>query len=422
MNTKSKSRKIVLIILTMVLIAFLAVSAWLTLPISDDFNDAVDIVVNNTAVTKLYSSKPYIIAETEAKAKAYANKLGIPEDQFVYTNASVMTITDGVWTGMSSTDVINKYVHLLLPNAVKTIDAGSNDDTKGIFSVKWLSITADEGSNLESFVGATSAKSALGRGWLERLDLSKATKLTEIPAYTFKTCDRLYDVALPNNITSIGEQAIVGNALCHISLPSGLGADGSGLNWSAFNGCGKLVEVELPSNANSSFISKVQSMTSISGAYMNVYVKGAGRSWLVRTVDGFVFCKNLSRTTALATELTSDETYKIGKWYLVGYQGPESGGDTVNTSDEYNVKLPTQVDLAKNSENRAGQFDYLDCSGNQVQNDFSEFTTQAQLGENVAVNGATANADTAESRVIAGTQGSAKLRYDIGQQAFYYRW
>lgn len=422
MNTKNKSGKIIWVVLATVLIAFLTVSALLTLPLSNKFNDENGVVTQNTAVNKFYREKPYIIAETEAKAEAYANKLGIPEEQFIYTSSSVMSITDGLWTGMNSTDVIDKYVHLLLPNSVKTIDAGSNDNTKGIPSVKWLSITADEGSNLESFIGATSAKSALGGGWLERVDLSKATKLTSIPAYTFKTCDRLYDVALPDSVTSIGEQAIVGNALCHISLPSGLGADGSGLNTSAFNGCGKIVEVELPSNANGTFVSKVQSLASISGAYMNVYVKGAGRSWLIRTVDGFVFCKNISRTSSLATGLTSNESYKIGKWYLVGYHGTESGGDTVNASDNYNVILPTQVDLAKNSESRAGQFDYLDCSGNQVQNDFSAFTTQAQLGENVAINGAISNVDTERSRVIAGTQGSSKLRYDIGQQAFFYRW
>ena len=406
MNTKNKSGKIIWVVLATVLIAFLTVIALLTLPLSNKFNDENGVVTQSTAVNKFYREKPYIIAETEDKAKAYANKLGILEEQFIYTSSSIMSITDGLWTGMNSTDVIDKYVHLLLPNSVKTIDAGSNDNTKGIPSVKWLSITADEGSNLQSFIGATSAKSALGGGWLERVDLSKATKLTSIPAYTFKTCDRLYDVALPDSVTSIGEQAIVGNALCHISLPSGLGADGSGLNTSAFNGCGKIVEVELPSNANSTFVSKVQSLASISGAYMNVYVKGAGRSWLIRTVDGFVFCKNISRTSSLATGLTSDESYKIGKWYLVGYHGTESGGDTVNASDNYNVILPTQVDLAKNSESRAGQFDYLDCSGNQVQNDFSAFTTQAQLGENVAINGAISNVDTERSRVIAGTQGS----------------
>ncbi|MDE6362411.1 MAG: hypothetical protein K2L53_05475, partial [Clostridia bacterium] len=143
---------------------------------------------------------------------------------------------------------------------------------------------------------------------------------------------------------------------------------------------------------------------------------------MFRTVDGFVFCKNISRTTSLATGLTANENYTIGRWYLVGYHGPESGGDTVNADNDYNVVLPTQVDLAKNSDNRAGQYDYIDCLGNELQNDFSDLTTQSQLGSNVAVNGATANVDAAGMRIIAGVQDGVKLRYDIGQQAFYYRW
>ena len=112
---------------------------------------------------------------------------------------------------------------------------------------------------------------------------------------------------------------------------------------------------------------------------MNVYIKGSGRSWLARTVDGFVFCKNVFRTSSLATGLTVNENYEIGKWYLVGYHGPESGGDTLNASDTYMMTLPKEVDLAKNSDNRLGQFDFIDCAGNQVQNDFSEFTTQTQM-------------------------------------------
>ncbi|MDE7348805.1 MAG: leucine-rich repeat domain-containing protein, partial [Clostridia bacterium] len=323
---------------------------------------------------------------------------------------------------METTELKEKYAHFLLPNDVTAIDAAPTSDIKAISTVYILSITADEGSNLESLAGATSEASTLGGGWLERLDLINATKLKTIPAYTFKTCNRLQHVILPNHITSIGDSAIVGNALCHISLPSGLGADGAGLHVNAFKDCGKLVDIELPSNANSTFVNKVKGMATISDVYMNVYVKGEGRSWMFRTVDGFVFCKNISRTTSLATGLTANENYTIGRWYLVGYHGPESGGDTVNADNDYNVVLPTQVDLAKNSDNRAGQYDYIDCLGNELQNDFSDLTTQSQLGSNVAVNGATANVDAAGMRIIAGVQDGVKLRYDIGQQAFFYRW
>lgn len=428
MNTaKSKSGKIIWVVLAVVLIAFLSVSAWLSLPaFKKSFKGESNTPVSNTTLTKFNKFQTYVMASSSEKAGAYANKLGIPSKDYIYISTSAMRIEDGVWKGMSSTDAIGKYVHLLLPNEVTSIDASSTSTANGIASVIWLSITADEGSNLESLAGATmvdsTVETAFRNGWLERIDLSKATKLKSIPAFTFTACDRLYDVALPDSITSIGDRSIVGNALCHISLPSGLGADGAGLHANAFNGCGKLVEIELPSNANSTFVNKVKGMASISEAYLNVYVKGAGRSWLVRTADGFVFCKNLLRTTLLASGLTSNESYTIGRWYMVGYHGAESGGDTVNASDNYNVVLPKQIDLAKNSDVRTGQFDYIDCSGNELQNDFSDLTTQSDLGSNVAVNGATANGDAAGTRIIAGVQDGIKLRYDIGRQAFYYRW
>lgn len=424
MNTKCKSGRIIWIVLALVFIAFSAVSAWLALPLfENNYDGSSDIAVSKTNVVKLFKEKPYIVASTAEKAAAHAEKLGIPSNEYNYTNSdNVLRVEGGVWTGMANSDVIGKYVHLLLPNNITSIDSGSISSANGIFSVSWLSITADEGSNLASIAGAASEKSAFGGGWLERVDLTKATKLTSLPAYTFKPCDRLQDIALPDTINSIGEQAIAANALCHISLPSGLGADGSGLNWSAFQGCGKLADIELPSNATDAFVNKVKGMTSISETYLNVYVKGKGRSWLTRTADGFVFCKNELRATPLASGLTSNDNYTIGKWYLVEYHGPESGGDTVNASDTYMMTLPKQVDLAKGSSSRLGQFDFLDCQGNQIQNDFSDLTTQAQLGTNVAINSASVGDDAIGSRVIAGTQSGIKMKYDIGQQAFYYRW
>jgi hypothetical protein len=423
-NTKYKSGKIIWIVLAIVLIAFLTVSVWLALPIfKDDYDAKSDTAVSKTSVVKLFKEKPYIVASSAEKAAAYAEKLGIPANQYNYVDSTiVLRVEDGVWKGMANSDVLGKYTHLLLPNDITSIDAGSISSANGIYSVLWLSIMADDGCNLTSIPGATSSISALGRGWLERVDLTKATKLTSIPAYTFKTCDRLQDIAFPDTITSIGAQAIVSANLCHISLPSGLGADGGGLDWNAFQGCGKLVDIGLPSNANATFENKVKGMTSIWETYMNVYVEGSGRSWLARTVDGFVFCKNLSRTTQLATGLTSNENYTIGKWYLVGYHGPESGGDTVNASDTYMMTLPKQVDLAKESSSRLGQYDFIDCSGNLIQNDFSDLTTQTQLGSNVAVNSVSAGDDTIGSRVIAGMQSGVKLKYDVGQLAFFYRW
>lgn len=425
MNTIRRSQRIIWIILAVALITFLAVTVWLSMPVFNGNSDgANDIAVSKTNVVHLYKDKVYVVASTPEKGEAYAQKLGIPTSQYNYVNsANVLRVEDGVWKGMSSSSVIDQYAHLLLPNDIRSIDASATDQYTGIPSVRWLSITADDGSNLASITGATSSASAFGKlGRLETIDLSKATKLTSIPAFTFKTCDRLQQIALPDSVTSIGEQSIVSATLCHISLPSGLGADGSGLNWLAFQLSGKLVDIELPANANATFVNKIKTMTSVSETYMNVYIKGSGRSWLARTVDGFVFCKNVLRTTPLATGLTANENYVIGKWYLVGYHGPESGGDTLNASNTYMVTLPKQVDLAKDSSNRLGQFDFIDCQGNYIQNDFSEFTTQSQLGSNVAINGAAAGNDAIGSRIIAGVQSGSKLRYDIGQLAFYYRW
>ncbi|MBD5087065.1 MAG: leucine-rich repeat protein [Clostridiales bacterium] len=410
MNTvNKKSTKSILIILIAALVAIIAVGALLSLPTRD--NGERDIAVTQTDVIKLYKETPYIMAETDAKAKAYAAELGIPENQYNYASTSAMNIENGVWKSMGATDVIGKYVHLLLPNSVTKI-AKNTSSTTGIPSVHWLSIKADEGSGLTEIEAGTGTGASVrgafgGQGWLERVDLTRATKFTSLSAYAFYACDRLYDIALPDSVTSIGAGAISGKTLLHVSLPSGLGASGSGLNSAAFTNCSKLVEIELPSNADSTFVSKVQGMTSVTNTYLNVYKKGSGRSWLVRTNDGFVFCKNISRTSTLAsgTGITT-VSYTTGKWYMVGYQGAESGGDTVNAGEDYMIRLPEQVDLATNGVNRAGQFDYLDCSGNEIQNDFSDIATDSALGNNVS------------GRTIAG----GSYTYDIGRYAFYYQW
>lgn len=424
MNTKCKSNRIICIVLVAAIFAFLAVGAWISYPAFIGESDGLkDVTISKTNVVKIYSENVYVVASSPEKGAAYAEKLGIPTTKYNFVNSdSILRVEDGVWKGMAATDIINKFAHLLLPNNITSIDVSAVEKYTGITSVNWLSVTADEGSNLTSIIGATSSVSAFSRGFLEIVDLTKAMKLTSIPAYTFQACDRLQDFALPDSVTSIGEQAIVSATLNHISLPAGLGSDGGGLSWSAFNTSVKIVDIELPSNANAGFVDKIKNMSSICDTYLNVYIKGSGRSWLARTVDGFVFCKNVFRTSSLATGLTANENYEIGKWYLVGYHGPESGGDTLNASDTYMMTLPKEVDLAKNSDNRLGQFDFIDCAGNQVQNDFSEFTTQTQLGSNVAVNGATAGNDAIGARVIAGVQSGAKLRYDIGQKVFYYRW
>ncbi|MDE6362042.1 MAG: leucine-rich repeat domain-containing protein, partial [Clostridia bacterium] len=271
MNTaKSKSGKIIWVVLAVVLIAFLSVSAWLSLPaFRKNSKGASDTIVSNTSSTQqFFKVRPYIVASSEDKAAAYAEKLGIPNTQYEYASSNVMRIENGVWKGMETTELKEKYAHFLLPNDVTAIDAAPTSDIKAISTVYILSITADEGSNLESLAGATSEASTLGGGWLERLDLINATKLKTIPAYTFKTCNRLQHVILPNHITSIGDSAIVGNALCHISLPSGLGADGAGLHVNAFKDSGKLVDIELPANANSTFVNKVNGLATISDVYM----------------------------------------------------------------------------------------------------------------------------------------------------------
>ncbi|MDE5756190.1 MAG: leucine-rich repeat domain-containing protein [Clostridia bacterium] len=437
MNTNSKYRKIVLIVLAVVLIAFLAMGAWLSLfngVTANNFKNTTDTGASQTSAVQVYKEKPYIMAETEELARDYANKLGIPNGQYIYTEVDSMKIdADGVWKGMAKTTVIDKYVHLLLPNSVKKLDI-DRSTALGTTSVKWLSITANTGSQLAEITRGTSRTNSVfgnGGGWLGRIDFTKATNLRTIPSYTFNGCDRLCDVALPDTLTSIEAYAFASNCLTHISLPSGLGADGAGLDVNAFNVntsesavSKKILEVELPSNANSGFESKVKNMTPIKDTYLNIYKKGVGRSWLVTTNDGFVFCKNTSRTSPLSTEMGNAVTvesvwgqisYAVNKWYLVNYRGPESGGDTIHAANDYMVRLPKQVDLSVDSEQRSGVYDYIDCEGNEVQNDFSSLAaTATELGSNVAINGS--------SRVIAGTVGDAKLRYDIGQYVFYFRW
>ena len=287
MNTKCKSKRIIWIILAVALIAFMAVGAWISFPAFMGESEGInDISISKTNVVKIYSQKVYVVASSPEKGAAYAEKLGIPTTQYNFVNsASILRVEDGVWKGMAATDIINKFAHLLLPNNITSIDVSAVEKYTGITSVNWLSVTADEGSNLTSIIGATSSVSAFSRGFLEIVDLTKATKLTSIPAYTFQACDRLQDFALPDSITSIGEQAIVSATLNHISLPAGLGSDGGGLSWSAFNTSVKIVDIELPSNANDNFVNKIKNMSSICDTYLNVYIKGSGRSWLARTVD-----------------------------------------------------------------------------------------------------------------------------------------
>ncbi len=119
-NTKYKSGKIIWIVLAIVFIAFLTVSAWLALPIFKDNYDAMsDTAVSKTSVVKLFKEKPYIVASSAEKAAAYAEKLGIPFNQYNYVDSKiVLRVEDGVWKGMANSDVLGKYTHLLLPNDI----------------------------------------------------------------------------------------------------------------------------------------------------------------------------------------------------------------------------------------------------------------------------------------------------------------
>lgn len=427
MNTTKNSTKSILIIITAALVAVFAIGVVLLLP--NNGNSQSDVAVTKTTITQQYVYGTHVvIASTREKADAYAEKLGLPSGAYDFESASgALNIVDGVLQGVKNALFKGKFAHLLLPNEVTTIDITVTsvvENPLGLSIVNWVSLMADEGSNLSTFIGEATANSAssIGGAYLTRVDLSKATKLTSLPDFIFKS-DRLQHIALPENLSSMGEQSISSKSINHLSLPSGLGADGSGLKSNSFQECENLVEIELPSNANDSFINKIKSMNTVCDAYMNIYVKGKGRSWLARTVDGFVFCKNILRTTYLATGLASNEQYQINKWYMVGYQGTESEGDAAFSSKVYMVTLPTQIDLAKNSSSRAGQFDYVDCSGAELQNDFSSFTAQSEVGSNVSVNGAVKNNDAAGKRIIAGTlSDGTKLRYDINTNAFHFKW
>ena len=211
MNTNSKYRKISLIVLAVVLIAFLAMGAWLSLFTGFTQHDFENSTVVETTANEIdpqyFKERPYVVAETEELANAYAAKLNIPTGQFTFTPTSgVLSIdANGTWSGMASTTLMSKYAHLLLPNSVKKI-ASARQNATGTTSVRWVSITADAGSQLEEIEAGTSDATAVfgnGGGWLERVDFVNATKLRSIPAYTFHGCDRLYDLILPDTVTSI---------------------------------------------------------------------------------------------------------------------------------------------------------------------------------------------------------------------------
>ena len=210
MNTNSKYRKTTVVILAVVLAAFLAVGAWLSLFAEftqQDSENTTDAIVSNTAATQIFREHPNVMADTEELASAYAQKLGLAEGEYTYRSTSILKVdSNGTWTGMADTTVISNYVHLLLPNKIKKI-AINIDSAIGIKSVKWVSITADKGSQLAELERGTSNENScfggIPGGWLERVDLTQATNLKTIPSYTFRQCDRLYDIALPDTLTSI---------------------------------------------------------------------------------------------------------------------------------------------------------------------------------------------------------------------------
>ena len=80
---------------------------------------------------------------------------------------------------------------------------------------------------------------------IECVDLRYNDKLTSI---SFSGCELLVDVALPDNLTSIGEDTFSGcSSLTSIDIPDGVTSIGR----SAFRGCSSLVSIDIPDGVTS---------------------------------------------------------------------------------------------------------------------------------------------------------------------------
>ena len=164
---------------------------------------------------------------------------------------------------------------LTLPDTVTTIDDSAFNGCEGLAS---LSPTAEHAFNLPphlqrlgayAFSGCNAVRDVVlpaslesmgigvfdmgagisaGAGTLgpTQVDLS-ATRLTEVPNFTFQGC-QLTSVKLPETVTAVGDYAfMMCKVLPRIDLPAGVSSIGVG----AFKGCAKLGAIDLPAAVTS---------------------------------------------------------------------------------------------------------------------------------------------------------------------------
>lgn len=75
------------------------------------------------------------------------------------------------------------------------------------------------------------------------LTISETTKITSLPSYSFKECNKLTGINIPDSVTAIGSEVFMGcTELVYVRIPVSVTSIGN----FAFRNCTKLTEIELP--------------------------------------------------------------------------------------------------------------------------------------------------------------------------------
>lgn len=195
--------------------------------------------------------------------------------------------------------------------------------------------------------------------------------------YGSNTAIMLTDLAIGNEVVSIGESAFNGAGLIRFIVPEKLTAEGIGAD--AFANCKKLVEVK-----NNSEMSSTELVNCFGTSVMNFYGKNTGKSdsLMLRDGNGVVFCRNSAgRWSVTSYADIFEHQFKTNRLLLKLPNGLSDS--TARWTSDYTYKVVingVETTVFQDGFAAKGEYDYLDYDGTPVKNSLSETVTEYDIG------------------------------------------
>lgn len=209
------------------------------------------------------------------KMQEFSGKFSSTDGHSLVVNGKLMAIATSGMTeyivpenvttiGGSSMSSGSNLTSIIIPEGVTTIEGSSIQSCEGITSISLPQSLTNLGDwnftqtcyKLQNFSGkfaSSDGRCLIVNGTMKAFAHAGLTEyvvpneVTEIGNGVFYYCSSLISITLPENITSIGQDAFYLSGITHISIP----VTTKSLGRSSFQSCGSLTEISIPANVES---------------------------------------------------------------------------------------------------------------------------------------------------------------------------